>query len=258
MSASTTKSFPWFPAMRIASRASVALFFGRNPKLLASKSASKIGSITIFAAVCTTRSRTVGIPSGRCLPSSFPMYCRLTAEGRYWPAFRSACIPSRNCVTPCSMDRSVVSSTPAAPRLLRTRTHALHRTSPRWIRSYNAWKRRVLLCLAHTYSLRWSSRTLSTNIGLFSVSGMPSRLPLRPLDQSRVPSLQRVVLRAFPGVGSEVARLRASHRPPLKLYVQFSRIQLSRRLALPRCNRRDQLNQVHQPVLAIQLGFRQL
>src|ERR1035437_658392 len=62
----------------------------------------------------------------------------------------------------------------------------------------------------------------------------------------------------FTGVGSEVARLRAGHRPPLKLYVQFSRIQLSRRLTLPRCNRRDQLNQVHQPVLAVQLGFRQL
>ena len=30
-------------------------------------------------------------------------------------------------------------------------------------------------------------------------------------------------------VGSEVARLRAGHRPPLKLYVQFSRIQLSRK-----------------------------
>src|ERR1039457_4440105 len=30
-------------------------------------------------------------------------------------------------------------------------------------------------------------------------------------------------------VGSEVARLRAGHRPPLKLYVRFSRIQLSRR-----------------------------
>src|ERR1017187_7284006 len=40
----------------------------------------------------------------------------------------------------------------------------------------------------------------------------------------------------FTGVGSEVARLRAGHRPPLKLYVQFSRIQLSRRLTLPRCN----------------------
>ncbi|MGD0777987.1 MAG: hypothetical protein ABSC05_34815, partial [Candidatus Solibacter sp.] len=42
-----------------------------------------------------------------------------------------------------------------------------------------------------------------------------------------------------PIVGSEVARLRASHRPPLKLYVQFSRIQLSRRLMLPGGNRRD-------------------
>jgi hypothetical protein len=62
----------------------------------------------------------------------------------------------------------------------------------------------------------------------------------------------------FTGVGSEVARLRAGHRPPLKLYVQFSRIQLSRRLTLPGCNRRNQLNEVHKPVLAVQPGFRQL
>src|SRR5678816_575070 len=96
------------------------------------------------------------------------------------------------------MDRSVTSSTPAAPLLLRTRFHASHRTSLLWIRSYSAWKRRVLLCLAHTHSLRWSSRTLSTT-GLFSVSGMPSRLPLHKPDQSRAPSLQRVVLRAFIG-----------------------------------------------------------
>ena len=66
-------------------------------------------------------------------------------------------------------------------------------------------------------------------------------------------------LRSVAGaVGSEVARLRASHRPPLKLYVRFSRIRLSRRLPLPRGNRRDSLDQVHQPVLAVQLGFRQL
>src|SRR5215813_13540209 len=58
--------------------------------------------------------------------------------------------------------------------------------------------------------------------------------------------------------GGALGRPRAGHRPPLKLYVQFSRIQLSRRLTLPRRNGRDQLNQVHQPVLAIQLGFRQL
>ncbi len=115
------------PAYR---EAAVALFFGRNPKLLASKSASKIGSIMIFAAICTTRSRTVGIPSGRCFPSAFGMYCRLTGEGRYSPARRSACIPSRNWATPCSsMDRNVAWSTPAAPPLLRTRLHASHRTS---------------------------------------------------------------------------------------------------------------------------------
>jgi len=34
---------------------------------------------------------------------------------------------------------------------------------------------------------------------------MPSRLPPHKPDQSRTPSLQRVVLRAFTGVGSEVA-----------------------------------------------------
>jgi len=50
--------------------------------------------------------------------------------------------------------------------------------------------------------------------------------------------LQTIVLRNA-GVGSEVARLHAGHRPPLKLYVQFSRIQLSRRLTLPRCKRRN-------------------
>ena len=37
----------------------------------------------------------------------------------------------------------------------------------------------------------------------------------------------------FLGVGSEVARSRASHRPPLKLHVRFSRMQLSRRFSFP-------------------------
>ena len=107
------------------------------------------------------------------------MYRRCTGCGRYRPAFRSACIPSRNCVTPrSSMDRSVTPSTPAAPWLLRTRFHASHRTSLLWIRSYNAWKRRVLLCLAHTHSRIWSCRTLST--GLLAVTGMPSHLPPHP------------------------------------------------------------------------------
>src|SRR6476646_8032209 len=91
----------------------------------------------------------------------------------------------------------VSASTPAAPPLLRTRLHASHRTSLLWIRSYNAWNRRVLLCLAHTYSLRWSCRTFS--MGVLAVSSMPSHLPPIKHDQSKAPSLQRVVLHAFFG-----------------------------------------------------------
>ena len=52
----------------------------------------------------------------------------------------------------------------------------------------------------------------------------------------------------FIGVGSEEARLRAGLRPPLKLPVRFSRRQLSRRRAFLRCNRRNQSNQIYQPV----------
>ena len=55
-------------------------------------------------------------------------------------------------------------------------------------------------------------------------------------------------------VGSEEARFgcpRAGLRPPLKLHVRVSRMQLSRRLLLPGCNRRNQMNKVHQPVLAV-------
>src|SRR6516164_4369562 len=62
----------------------------------------------------------------------------------------------------------------------------------------------------------------------------------------------------FIGVGSEVAHLRAGHRPPPKPYVQFSRIRLSRRLTLRECQRRNQPNQVHKPVLSVQLRLGQL
>ena len=40
-------------------------------------------------------------------------------------------------------------------------------------------------------------------------------------------------------VGSEEARLRAGLRPPLKLHGRFCRMQLSRRLPLGRCPRRN-------------------
>ena len=45
--------------------ASSAARLGRNPSEQGSMSASKIGSSTIFTAACTTRSRTLGIDSGR-------------------------------------------------------------------------------------------------------------------------------------------------------------------------------------------------
>lgn len=69
----------------------VALRLGRKPYEVDLKSASKTGSSTSFAAICTTRSRTVGIPSGRFLPSDFVMYCRRTIS--------AACVPSRRDVT---------------------------------------------------------------------------------------------------------------------------------------------------------------
>ena len=64
---------------------------------------------------------------------------------------------------------------PAAPPLLRTRSHALCKTSLRQIRSNKAWKRRPGSRLATRKSARWSSRTLS--VGLLGLAAMPSHLP---------------------------------------------------------------------------------
>jgi hypothetical protein len=64
---------------------------------------------------------------------------------------------------------------PAAPSLLRTRSHAFCRMSPLQIRSNSAWKRRPGFRLAARKSACWSSRTLST--GLMGLAAMPSHLP---------------------------------------------------------------------------------
>src|SRR5712691_6959801 len=69
-SASSTHSAPRFPVTLIASRACWAERFGRKPKLTGRKSASKIGSSTIFAAAITTRSRTVGTVTSNCTSCS--------------------------------------------------------------------------------------------------------------------------------------------------------------------------------------------
>jgi hypothetical protein len=54
---------------------------GLNPYEFSSKSASKIGSMTIFTAICTTRSLIVGIPNGLRPPSAFGIYTRRTGMG---------------------------------------------------------------------------------------------------------------------------------------------------------------------------------
>ena len=72
---------------------------------------------------------------------------------------------------------------------------------------YSAW---------HTYSLRWSSRTFS--LGVLAISGMPSHLPPGKHDQSKAPSLQRVILHAFSGTTDLSDSLPAPHAFGLRPY----------------------------------------
>src|SRR5918999_3148127 len=91
-------------------------------------------------------------------------------------------------------------STPAAPWLALTRLYA-----------------------SHTWRLEISNGFALSNRFL------PSLVDLSIKPNNVAPSLP-LHYRAFIAVGSEEAHLRAGLRPPLKLDVQFSRIQLS-----PRC-----------------------
>jgi len=183
MSASSTWLLPRAPSLLSVSRASVALRFGRKPYDDGRKSASKIGSSTSFAAICTTRSRIVGMPRGLCPPSPFGMYRRKTGFGRYVPARSATAISSKKSVTPCcSISTKVWASTPAEPRFRLTRFHASWRTSPLQIRSTSAWKRLPGCRLAATHSRRCSCRTLSIGSRRSGWLGpdppaMPSRLP---------------------------------------------------------------------------------
>ena len=57
---------------------------GPEPKLTGRKSASKTGSMTVFNAACTMRSRTAGIDNGRL--SELPglgIHTRRAGNGRY-------------------------------------------------------------------------------------------------------------------------------------------------------------------------------
>ena len=107
---------PRFTSTRIFSSACVAERPGRNPYEQSWKSTSKIGSRISFAAVCTTRSRTVGIPSGRCFPSAFGMYRRRTACGRYSLLAQLVARSLEEALYAyCSIAAIVWASTPAAP-----------------------------------------------------------------------------------------------------------------------------------------------
>ena len=65
-----------------------------------------MGGSTSVAAICATRSLTVGMPSGRCRPSAFGMYRRRTGCGRYVPARSAAPSSSSRRSTPyCSTAR---------------------------------------------------------------------------------------------------------------------------------------------------------
>jgi hypothetical protein len=83
-SASSPQSAPRLASALMASHAWWAERRGRNPKLTGSKSASNTGSRTSFAAVIATRSRTVGMPSGRVLPGwpGLGMWTRRSGAGR--------------------------------------------------------------------------------------------------------------------------------------------------------------------------------
>jgi hypothetical protein len=144
-------------------RAPCADRLGPNPNERSSTSASKIGSSTILSAACTTRSRTVGIDSGRCsLPPGLGRNTRRAGSGRYRHSLRSAASSPSSRATPySSTSASVMWSMPAAPRLRRTCSHALSSTSLRETLSNSAWNRLVGSALAARSSACRKARTLS-------------------------------------------------------------------------------------------------
>ena len=79
---------------------------GRNPYEHGWKSASKMASRTSFSAACTTRSRTVGIPSRRGLPLALGIIRCRTGSGSNCPGLQLARSSARNTspTAPMSID----------------------------------------------------------------------------------------------------------------------------------------------------------
>src|SRR5262249_7105369 len=80
----------------------------------------------------------------------------------------------------------------------------------------------------------------------------PSLLTLR----RRYSVFVRMIPRCRVGGGAQ-GRPRANLRPPLTLHVQISRMQRSRRCSLPRGQRRNYIDQVDKPILAVERPLRQ-
>ena len=134
ISVSTTHRRPRQVSSTSTCRASCVERFGRNPKLHSAKSASKIGSSTIFSAACTMRSRTAGstaVAARRYLAWGYTPAAPAAADSPA-PAVRRPARPGAGSIPySFSIQSKVVLSMPGAPLLVRTATHARHRTSLR-------------------------------------------------------------------------------------------------------------------------------
>src|SRR5664280_3211067 len=103
MSVSTTQRRPRQHSSMSTCRASCTLRLGRKPNEQGRKSASNTGSRTIFAAVCTTRSRTVGTVPSYCDPfrvvCGFDIFGQLVGAG---DAGMTGCLELRGEVDPAA------------------------------------------------------------------------------------------------------------------------------------------------------------
>ena len=145
----------------ISAIASCARRFGRKPYEHGLKSASKIGSSSIFSEACTTRWAAVGIPSDRTLPDALGIvFCR-TRLGTNRRALRSSLSPTSSFPAREPSERGVIPSTPPvrAPLLPRTRRHATMRNAGSYTRLYRSSKQRPGSALAHWCSFVCITRT---------------------------------------------------------------------------------------------------
>ena len=149
----------------------------------------------------------------------FGIYTRRAGSGRYRRSLSSlASSPSSRDTPYSSTAARVILSMPGAPLLLRTATHARHRTSLRLILSYSAWNRRPGSALAARYSACCKARTgsagtprpdpFAAGLALTGTHRAPSSQHCAPTKQRPFPS-PAVLLSAW--LNRYYGRLR---RPP--------------------------------------------